>query len=125
MKPKEKGDIAAAQAISYFMMNGYEVCLPIGDKKPYDLVVEVGGTLFRVQVKYAGYYSDNNKYKAALRTMGGNQSYHTAKKYKDDDFDLLFVYVENGRKFLFPWSEITNRNNLSVEASKYSKYEVK
>jgi len=101
------------------------VCLPIGDKKPYDLVVEVGGTLFRVQVKYAGYYSDNNKYKAALRTMGGNQSYHTAKKYKDDDFDLLFVYVENGRKFLFPWSEITNRNNLSVEASKYSKYEVK
>ena len=125
MKPKEKGDIAAAQAISYFMMNGYEVCLPIGDKKPYDLVAEVGGTLFRVQVKYAGYYSDNNKYKAALRTMGGNQSYHTAKKYKDDDFDLLFVYVENGRKFLFPWSEITNRNNLSVEASKYSKYEVK
>ena len=125
MKPKEKGDIAAAQAISYFMMNGYEVCLPIGDKKPYDLVVEVGGTLFRVQVKYAGYYSDNNKYKAALRTMGGNQSYHTAKKYKDDDFDLLFVYVENGRKFLCPWSEITNRNNLSVEASKYSKYEVK
>lgn len=125
MKPKEKGDLAAANAIAYFMTNGYEVCLPIGDKRPYDLVVEQDGTLFRVQVKYAGFYKDAGKYKAALRTMGGNQSFHTAKKYHDDDFDLLFVYVENGRKFLVPWNELKNRNSVSIEASKFSRYEVK
>ena len=125
MRPKEKGDLAAAQAISYFMINGYEVSLPIGDKKPYDMIVEFGGVLKRVQVKYAGYYYADKRYKAALRTMGGNQSYYTAKKYKDDDFELLFVYVANGRKFLFPWNEITSRNNISIEASKYSQYEVK
>ena len=79
MKPKEKGDLAVAQAISYFMMNGYEVCLPIGDKKPYDIVVEQGGALARVQIKYAGYYTGDKKYKAALRSMGGNQSFHSAK----------------------------------------------
>ena len=80
MKPKEKGDIAAANAIAYFMSNGYEVCLPIGDKKPYDLVVELDGMLHRVQVKYAGFYTKEKRYKAALRTMGGNRSYYTAKK---------------------------------------------
>ena len=53
MKPKEKGDLAVAQAINYFMSNGYEVCLPIGDKRPYDLVVELEGVLYRVQIKYA------------------------------------------------------------------------
>ncbi len=125
MKPKEKGDLAAAYAISYFMTNGYEVCLPIGDKRPYDLIVELGGVLSRVQVKYAGWYSGDGKYKAALRTMGGNQSYYTAKKYTENDFDLLFVYVENGRTFLIPWPELSIRNSLAIEASKYAKYEVK
>ena len=125
MRPKEKGDLAVAQAIGYFMTNGYEVCLPIGDKRPYDLVVELDGTLSRVQIKYAGWYSGDQKYKAALRTMGGNQSYHTAKKYDENDFDLLFVYVENGRKFLIPWSQLVIRNSLSIEAGKYAQYEVK
>ena len=125
MKPKEKGDLATSHAIHYFMTNGYEVCLPIGDKRPYDLVVELGGALSRVQVKYAGYYNGEKKYKAALRTMGGNQSYFTAKKYDDTDFDLLFVYVENGRRFLIPWPELANRNSVSIESSKFAKYEVK
>ena len=125
MKPKEKGDLVAAQAIHYFMTNGYEVCLPIGDKRPYDIVAEQSGILYRVQIKYAGYYTGEKKYKAALRTMGGNQSYHTAKKYSDTDFDLLFVYVENGRKFLIPWAGLPNRNSLSIEASKFAEYEVK
>lgn len=125
MKTKEKGDLAAAHAIGYFMSNGYEVCLPIGDKRPYDLVVEQDGKLLRVQIKYAGYYNGDKKYKAALRTMGGNQSYHVAKKYQDSDFDLLFVYVENGRKFVIPWNQLTIRNSLAIEAGKYACYEVK
>lgn len=90
------------------MTNGYEVCLPIGDKKPYDLVVEYEGTLSRVQVKYAGYYAGVGKYKATLRTMGGNQSYHTAKKYEREDFDLLFIFTGSGRKFVIPWKNLEN-----------------
>lgn len=57
--------------------------------------------------------------------MGGNQSFYTAKKYADDAFDLLFIYVENGRKFLIPWTSLKNRNSVSVEARKFAKYEVK
>lgn len=124
MKPKEKGDLAVAHAISYFMTHDYEVCLPIGDKRPYDLVVEKHGVLYRVQVKYAGFYSGIRKHKAALRTMGGNQSYHTARKYGDEDFDLLFIYSANTRMFLIPWKELTNRNSISIESSKFLKYEV-
>ncbi|MFZ2126444.1 MAG: group I intron-associated PD-(D/E)XK endonuclease [Candidatus Microsaccharimonas sp.] len=125
MKPKEKGDLAVAHAISYFITNGYEVCLPIGDKRKYDLIAEIDNCLFRVQVKYAGYYKGTNKHMAALRTMGGNQSYYTAKKYSVDAFDLLYVFVADGKQFLFPWKEIENRNSISVEASKFMKYEVK
>jgi hypothetical protein len=124
MNTKQKGDVAVAQAIHYYMSNGYEVCLPIGDKRPYDLVVEIDGVLKRVQIKYAGFYKTKNRHIAALRVMGGNRSWHTAKKYEPDDFDELFVYTASGRKFIFPWAEITASTALYIENQKYSQYEI-
>ena len=124
MKPKEKGDLAVAHAINYFLLSGYEVCLPIGDKKPYDLVVELNGGLQKVQVKYAGRWKADNKCHASLRTMGGNQSYYTAKKYSKTDFDLLFVHSENNNDYLVPWVEIENTNSLSIECGKFLQYKL-
>jgi hypothetical protein len=54
MTTKEKGDVAVGFAISHFRSQGYEVCLPIGDKRPYDFILEKNENLSRVQVKYAG-----------------------------------------------------------------------
>lgn len=125
MKPKEKGDVALGKAISYFISNGYEVCLPIGDKRDYDLVVEKGGILSRVQVKYAGLYVGKTQCRAALRVMGGNQSYGTAKKYNNDSFEYLFVHTAKDESFLFPWADIKIRSELSVEAPQYSAYKLR
>lgn len=125
MLTKEKGDIAVANAIRYFTINGYEVCLPIGDKKDYDLVVEKNGKLSTVQVKYAGLYpSRDNLCHVALRITGGNQSYKTAKKYKDDAFNLLYIYTEKGEEYLLPWNKISVRNEISIEHTKYQRYNV-
>jgi hypothetical protein len=81
MTPKHKGDLAVSSAIHYYMTHEYEVCLPIGDKSDYDLVVEKSGELYRVQVKYGGLYPGKLGCRVALRVMGGNQSFHYAKKY--------------------------------------------
>ena len=124
MKPKEKGDLAVANAIHYYMTNGYEVCLPIGDKRPYDIIVEVEGLVKRVQVKFAGFYNGVKQHKVALRITGGNQSFNSVKKYSFEDFDELFIFTESGRKFAIPWSDITARNELNIEHSKYSRYEI-
>ena len=124
MLPKQKGDVALGQAISYFLTNGYEVCLPIGDKRSYDLVIEKGNALSRVQVKYAGLYPGKTTCRAALRVMGGNQSYHYAKKYGNDDFDYLFVHTAKGENYFLPWPEVVIRSEISIEAPKYSSYKV-
>lgn len=120
---KEKGDIAICNAIKHFMMSDYEVCVPIGDKRAYDLVVEKQNILQKVQVKYAGIYA-SGKCKVGLRTTGGNQSFHTAKKYSADSFDVLYVYTERGDSFVLPWIEVVARNELTIEHLKYSKYKV-
>jgi len=86
MLPKEKGDFALAHAIKYYLTRGYEVCLPIGDKRDYDLIVEKNNFLERVQVKYAGLYPGKDKCLVGLRITGGNQSYHYAKKIQRQFF---------------------------------------
>jgi hypothetical protein len=122
MNTKERGDIAVAKAISFFITNGYEVCLPLGDRRDYDLVVEKEGLLQKVQVKYAGIYSRGNVCKVGLRITGGNQSFGYSKKYKKNSFDFLYVYTQKDEEYLLPWDKITFRNELSIESKKYRIY---
>lgn len=124
MNTKDKGDIALGYAISYFLATGYEVCLPIGDKRAYDMIVEKDSIIQRVQVKYAGLYHKKNQCLVGLRITGGNQSYHYARKYQDGAFDTLFVYTERGEKYHIPWKLIEARNELTVESDKYKPFKV-
>ncbi len=125
MLTKEKGDLAMAFAIQFFVSNGYEVCLPIGDKRDYDLVVEKQGILSRVQVKYGGLYNGLKRCQVALRVMGGNQSFYRAKKYSANAFEYLFVYTAKGESYLLPWDDtIIGKSSLSIEAVKYSSFRI-
>jgi hypothetical protein len=122
MLTKQKGDVALGFAIQHYLANGYEVCLPIGDKRAYDLLIEKDNVIQRVQVKYAGLYTTKSICKVGLRITGGNQSFHYAKKYLDDAFDILFVYTARAQSFSIPWTEVKARNELSIEHVKYRQY---
>lgn len=127
MNTKEKGDIAVGQAISFFIKNGYEVCLPIGDKRHYDFIVEKNSSLEKVQVKYAGRYTkgrNKNKCIAALRITGGNQSFNYSKKYSDKAFDSIFIFTEKEKSYYIPWKLVSCRNSLNIECGKYDKFRV-
>ncbi|MCL4400014.1 group I intron-associated PD-(D/E)XK endonuclease [Patescibacteria group bacterium] len=125
MNTKERGDIAVGEAINYFLKNGYEVSLPIGDKRHYDFLIEKEGKINRIQVKFAGIQKTKNQCRVGLRITGGNQSFHYAKKYPDDAFDFLFVYTERDEKYLLPWKEVTCRNEITIENKKYKMYNLK
>ena len=125
MLTKQKGDLAIGKAIHYFVLNGYEVCLPIGDKRDYDLIIEKDGKLARVQVKYGGLYNNRDKCTVALRVMDGNQSFYYVKKYRADAFEFLFVYTAKGETYLLPWDDrIVGKNSLSIEAPKYNPFKI-
>lgn len=96
------------------MQLGYEVLLPIGDKQPYDLVVDKNGLLLKVQCKYTSHKEKSGNYSVSLRITGGNQSFNGAKKYQPGDFDLLFVYTQDGERYEFPSELAVNRNSLTM-----------
>jgi hypothetical protein len=51
MLTRQNGDMVMSQAIAYFTSDDYEICLPIGDKCNYDLIVGKNGQLHRAQIK--------------------------------------------------------------------------
>jgi hypothetical protein len=67
---QRKGDIATSRAIATFTAMGYDVSIPLTESAAYDLVVDNGTRLARVQCKFA---SDHRR-QVDLRRIHSNSN---------------------------------------------------
>lgn len=119
---KEIGNAALSAAIAYFGSNGYVVSIPLNDTQDYDLVVDNGDGLQKVQVKGSNTKRTKNSYTVGLRTISGTTR-KVCKTVNKTDIDLLFCLCGDGSMYLIPHDKIKNETaiNLSCRKSKYSK----
>lgn len=115
---KDKGDKGLANVIADLISKGIQVCLPISEHLPFDLIaVKQNGSLHRVSVKYrqmyrgavtvsfSSYYSDSNGFhsKATDKTM----------------IDLMAIYCpETNQVYYLNPLEFTKSVTLRVDAVK-------
>ena len=112
---KKQGDIGMCYAMAYYAKLGWTVSVPVTDSQDYDLVVDNGTRLFKVQVKTTKSISPSGNYVVNLRTMGGNRS--GAGKYKDfseNSSDLLFALTDSGDCYSIPRDAITSKNTINL-----------
>ena len=114
--PREQGLIGLTDAIAWFGANGCGVLLPLIDAQPYDLVVESGDGLQRVQVKTTTVRSPYGVFVVSLATNGGNQSFHTRKPFDPTEAELLYVLTDEGVRYLIPTAVIRSRTALNLGA---------
>lgn len=91
---QRKGDIAVTAAIAYFTLQGWDVSIPLTESAAYDIVVDTGLTINRVQVRFT---SSNE---VELRRIHSNSSGYVIKKTKKSAYDWLFVHRLDGRQYL-------------------------
>ena len=91
---QRKGDIASTQAIATFTRLGYDVWLPITESAAYDLVVDDGEKLQRVQVKYS------SQLDVDLRNIHSNSSGYIVKKSKKNAYDWLYIFTNDKKEYL-------------------------
>jgi hypothetical protein len=84
---KRRGEMAEAAFLHKAAMLGFGVSKPWGDSDPYDLIVDSGSGLWRVQVKSA-YRGD--KYGGYMISAHGNRP---EKGYCLKDIDVLVAYI--------------------------------
>lgn len=136
----KQGDIGEARAIYEYTKLGYVVSRTLFDSAKYDLIIDDGHEMLRVQVKTTkcksksyGKYAKNSirtGYQVMLATSGGNRQVNIRRGRCDEDYDLLFVLTEEGRCWSIPVSALDGaKNGINVGASgngaKYSEYEIK
>ena len=91
---QRKGDIAKSRAIASFTALGLDVSVPITEAAAYDLIVDTGEDLFRVQVKFS------KSRDVDLRRIHANSTGYIVKKYRGVDFDWLYVLTPEGLEYL-------------------------
>jgi hypothetical protein len=108
----------------WFGAQGAAVFVPVFHSRDYDLVVDLGSGLMRVQVKTSNCFI-NGRWDITLCTRGGNQSWSGHVKYLDPaHYDLLFVLVGDGRRWLIPAADVGGGSGMRLGGPKYATYEI-
>jgi len=102
------------------------VSIPVGDNTPYDALVDVGGTIKKVQVKTITFDPYDNNRVSIRRSRYANGKMVT-KVYEDGDFDIFVGYCPERDIFiLLPWKDIPASGTLGVHFDsakcKYRRY---
>ena len=87
----EKSELAVA---SELMMRGYGVSFPFGHDHQYDLIVDKGGALYRIQVKTANHEARNRYYIPADADKYDEKYVDLFAGYSEDDVATFFIPVD-------------------------------
>lgn len=118
---KLQGNVGIGQAIAYFTAKGYIISIPINDSQNYDLIIDDGNKLNKVQVKTTRYLVSSSSYQVELRTRTHYHGKFYSEKGLGKDIDLVFILCENGDRYLIPRKEIKAETAITV-GNKYKKY---
>jgi PD-(D/E)XK endonuclease len=91
-----KGDIATSRAIATFTAMGFDVSIPLTESAAYDLIVDNGQKLARVQCKFA----NDRRRQVDLRRIHSNSSGYVVKRTRQGSYDWLYVLDGNGSEYL-------------------------
>lgn len=91
----ELGNISEAIVLSAYQKAGFIVSIPFGTGASYDLVVDTGHRLYKIQVKTAWISKGVVKYKCLRRQPGKN----LLRPYKEGEVDFVVVYCPANDSF--------------------------
>lgn len=112
MNTKVKGDLAETWFLADMIQRGYKVAIPYGENWRYDLIVERGFGLERVQVKYVESKGESFVVKCHSSShMAGNQ--YSAKPYSADEVDWIAVYDGSSQRgYYLPISTVGDQPQI-------------
>ncbi len=114
MDTKLKSDIAESAVSTELLSRGFNVLKPVGDRLPYDIAVDIRGKLIRIQVKHAWYNEKDKAYIVDVRRTKTNRRRMLRKKYDNNDFDLVVVFIGEKRIFYVIPSVVFNSFASSI-----------
>ena len=118
LSSKMMGDIGEQMVILRVLKRGWAALVPVGDRLQYDLAVDTGERLVRVQVKVVT-PKESGVMQVPVRTTYMSCSGPVHRTYEEGDFDFLVACdVDADRTFVLPIGRcIENKAQISVHPS--------
>jgi hypothetical protein len=83
------GNEAEGIVLGHYIKAGLRVCIPFGTGAPYDLAVDTGTRIVKVQVKTATYENGCVQCKTRQRNAGDHR---TTRRYEKNEVDYFVIY---------------------------------
>lgn len=106
MDTKLKGDIAEQALVLFALKKEWGVSIPIGDRLPYDIILDVEKTLFKIQVKSAWFDEKKQNFVVDNRRTKTNRRKMIRAEYDQNDFDFAVIYLDELDVFYIMPSEV-------------------
>ena len=94
MDTKLKGDIAEQAVVLYALKQGWGVLKPVGDRLPYDLALDISGSIMTIQVKSAWFDAKRQNYVVDNRRTKTNRRVMIRENYEVKDFDFAVIFID-------------------------------
>ncbi len=99
MDTKLKADIAESAVITQLLRRGFKVLRPVGDRLPYDLALDLGARLCRIQVKAAWFDRSKGLHAVDSRRTKTNRRVMRRERYDEGDFDFAILCLDDQSVF--------------------------
>ena len=109
-----KGITTELLVATYLLSLGYNVSQPFCQDSKYDLIVDVGGKLLRLQVKTARMASENS-ITFNCRSTTTNVKNCKSRRYSDTEIDYFATYWNNVA-YLVPVNECSTQKSLHMNS---------
>ena len=114
MDTKLKADLSELAVTQQLLKRGFNVLKPLGDRLAYDLAVDCGGKLSRIQVKTAWYNALKKMHIVDNRRTRTNRRRMLRKSYSNEDFDFAILVVQETEVFYIMPIKIFNSYASSI-----------
>lgn len=98
---------------------------PIGDRKGYDLVIDNGSRLLKIQVKSAWFDESKKNYVVDVRRTKTNRRRMVRSVYTESDFDFAILYIPEQSIFYVMPVEIFNSYKSEIHLVESAKHQRK
>ena len=102
----QKGLSTELQSISFFVEKGFLVSIPYGNAGRYDLLVDNGKRIYRIQCKTA-HKNENGSYTVNVSNSRMCSTGNVLKHYTKDQVDYIMTFIEQQAVFI-PVESIEN-----------------
>lgn len=109
----QAGEVGEAAFILHAMRRGFACSKPMGGSSRYDVVLDAGKRLYRVQVKSASFEADKGKF--VLTLTNSLQFKRTGRCYTNDEIDMLAAYISvHDLWYIIPVEAISSIKTISL-----------